>query len=127
MRLLMQKNKLNLHIYGIHLLNPYKTVVSHLKRSKLQLSKYHHGGNSTFINSFDKNQFFILPLRHVRSVDLPIAGTDAFLSVLLVIPVLWPAPHACTQIGSFRSHSGSCNENVTFKLNFAVGLVFCYY
>ena len=26
----MQKNKLNLHIYGIHLLNPYKTVVSHL-------------------------------------------------------------------------------------------------
>ena len=28
----MQKNKLNLHIYGIHLLNPYKTVVSHLKR-----------------------------------------------------------------------------------------------
>ena len=27
----MQKNKLNLHISGIHLLNPYKTVVSHLK------------------------------------------------------------------------------------------------
>ena len=26
----MQKNKLNLHIYGIHLLNLYKTVVSHL-------------------------------------------------------------------------------------------------
>ena len=25
------KNKLNLHIYGIHLLNPRKTVVSHLK------------------------------------------------------------------------------------------------
>ena len=25
------KNKLNLHIHGIHLLNPYKTVVSHLK------------------------------------------------------------------------------------------------
>ena len=24
------KNELNLHIYGIHLLNPYKTVVSHL-------------------------------------------------------------------------------------------------
>ena len=28
----MQKNKLNLRICGIHLLNPYKTVVSHLKR-----------------------------------------------------------------------------------------------
>ena len=27
----MQENKLNLHIYGIHLLNPYKTIVSHLK------------------------------------------------------------------------------------------------
>ena len=27
----MPKNKLNLHTYGIHLLNPYKTVVSHLK------------------------------------------------------------------------------------------------
>ena len=26
----MHKNKLNLHTYGIHLLNPYKTVVSHL-------------------------------------------------------------------------------------------------
>jgi len=30
----MQKNSLNLHIYGIHLLNPYKTVVSHLKSSE---------------------------------------------------------------------------------------------
>ena len=29
--ILMQKNKLNLHICGVHLLNPYKTVVSHLK------------------------------------------------------------------------------------------------
>ena len=28
---MQKKNKLNLHIYGIHLLNPYKTVVSHLK------------------------------------------------------------------------------------------------
>ena len=27
----MQKNKLNLRICGKHLLNPYKTVVSHLK------------------------------------------------------------------------------------------------
>ena len=27
----MQKNKLNLHICGIYLLNPYKTVVSQLK------------------------------------------------------------------------------------------------
>ena len=24
------KKKINLHIYGVHLLNPYKTVVSHL-------------------------------------------------------------------------------------------------
>ena len=30
-RILMQKNKLNLRICDIHLLNPYKTVVSHLK------------------------------------------------------------------------------------------------
>ena len=29
------KNKLNLHIYGIHLLNPYKTVVSHVKALSL--------------------------------------------------------------------------------------------
>ena len=34
----MQKNKLNLHIYGIHLLNRYKTVVSHLN---LRGMKYH--------------------------------------------------------------------------------------
>ena len=31
----MQKNKLKLHIYGIHLLNPYKTVVSHLNTKKI--------------------------------------------------------------------------------------------
>mgnify|MGYP000170449072 CR=1 FL=1 len=30
----MQKTKLNLHICGIHLLNPCKTVVSHLKMLK---------------------------------------------------------------------------------------------
>ena len=30
----MQKNKLNLLIYGIDLLNSYKTVVSHLKLTK---------------------------------------------------------------------------------------------
>ena len=36
----MQKNKLNLHIYGIHLLNPYKTVVSHLKLSGVPLVQY---------------------------------------------------------------------------------------
>ena len=30
-RILMQKKKLSLHIYDIHLLNRYKTVVSHLK------------------------------------------------------------------------------------------------
>ena len=41
----MQKNKLNLHIYGAHLLKPYKTVVSHLKSfsvhsRKVNLGKY---------------------------------------------------------------------------------------
>ena len=35
----MQKNKLNLHIYGVHLLNPYKTVVSHLKTMKAESSQ----------------------------------------------------------------------------------------
>ena len=35
----MQKNKLNLHIYGIHLLNPYKTVVSHLKKLRRELQR----------------------------------------------------------------------------------------
>ena len=32
----MQKNNLNLRICGVHLLNPYKTVVSHLKRDKTE-------------------------------------------------------------------------------------------
>ena len=36
----MQKNKLNLHICGIHLLNPYKTVVSHLKMGFLLYDLY---------------------------------------------------------------------------------------
>ena len=36
----MQKNKLNLHICGIHLLNPYKTVVSHLKLLRSSHSGY---------------------------------------------------------------------------------------
>ena len=31
------KKKLNLHIYGMHLLNPYKTVVSHLRLHNLTL------------------------------------------------------------------------------------------
>ena len=35
----MQK-KLNLHIYGIHLLNPHKAVVSHLKFFGLQVYNY---------------------------------------------------------------------------------------
>ena len=34
----MQKNKLNLHICGIHLLIPYKTVVSHLKNLIVRVS-----------------------------------------------------------------------------------------
>ena len=43
----MQKNELNLHIYGIHLLNPYKTVVSHLN---LKLCKYHIGARVDLID-----------------------------------------------------------------------------
>ena len=35
----MQKNKLNLHICGIRLLNPYKTVVSHLKLIDRKVAK----------------------------------------------------------------------------------------
>jgi len=31
----MQKGELNLHICGVHLLNPYKTVVSHLNLKRL--------------------------------------------------------------------------------------------
>ena len=45
----MQKNKLNLHIYGIHLLNPYKTVVSHLKELKRQLA------SAPVLTYFDKD------------------------------------------------------------------------
>ena len=33
------KNKLNLHFYGIHLLNPHKTVVSHLKSGQGPVSR----------------------------------------------------------------------------------------
>ena len=48
----MQKNKLNLHICGIHLLNPYKTVVSHLKaeRSMVRITDSFTSGMS-FLNS----------------------------------------------------------------------------
>ena len=35
------KKKLNLHIYCIHLFNPYKTVVSHLKRGRRQWQRLH--------------------------------------------------------------------------------------
>ena len=38
----MQKNKLNLRICGIHLLNPYKIVVSHLNRSTVKISYINH-------------------------------------------------------------------------------------
>ena len=40
----MQKNKSNLLIYGIHLLNPYKTVVSHLKFNSSILGKFWTSG-----------------------------------------------------------------------------------
>jgi len=36
----MQKGELDLHIYGVHLLNPHKTVVSHLKSSIIPINKY---------------------------------------------------------------------------------------
>ena len=34
------KNKLNLRVCGIHLMNPYKTVVSHLKEFVFQQGKF---------------------------------------------------------------------------------------
>ena len=37
----MQKNNLNLRICGVHLLNPYKTVVSHLKVPRKLLNDTH--------------------------------------------------------------------------------------
>ena len=64
----MQKNKLNLHIYGIHLLNPYKTVVSHLKGNgpsyisdsfKFGLSRYNlRGGGCSLVQPSYNNYYF---------------------------------------------------------------------
>ena len=52
----MEKNKLNLQIYGIHLLNPYKTVVSHLKVFEIELlfSSNRHAELFFFLFSFWK-------------------------------------------------------------------------
>ena len=36
---MQKKNNNNLHIYGIHLLNPYKTVVSHLKANSKEIGE----------------------------------------------------------------------------------------
>ena len=55
---IVAKNKLNLHIYGIHLLSPYKTVVSHLKF----LSCYFFSSIETFSMTFFSFGISFIPL-----------------------------------------------------------------
>ena len=53
------KNKLNLHICGIYLLNPYKTEVSHLKSSfQMTVESNYVIGIATLSDWLDSRQFF---------------------------------------------------------------------
>ena len=52
------KNKLNLHIYGIHLLNPHKTVVSHLKPTILPFSSNHLNVSQIKLNHVELEKIF---------------------------------------------------------------------
>ena len=66
------KNKLNLHIHGIHLLNPHKTVVSHLKQPRRgRQQKPHKFAYLTIKNS-------ILHALHVHFSSFDILKTFSF-------------------------------------------------
>ena len=61
-----KKEKLNLHIYGIHLLNPYKTVVSHLKAGLFICCKGNKNQNNCKVSSLETPSFLKIQreLRH---------------------------------------------------------------
>ena len=72
-----------MHIYGIHLLNPYKTVVSHLK--KKVTAEFAFTANKRKFNKMDKGGFHgfffthlmsaVLPLKESRKLNLIIVNT----------------------------------------------------
>ena len=93
------KNKLNLHIYGIHLFNPHKTVVSHLKTlskrrhfHRVMMHKYLSGEvdlnfdirrNSSFHNlvprshSVTGNTFIYLAFKDCNNLDNNIKSSES--------------------------------------------------
>ena len=70
---------------------------------KHQLSKFFHGGDSIFINSFDKTKFSCLARGGM--------GSNRAVNIL----------------GNLRSYDGNCKGNVTLKLNFVLSQVSCHY
>jgi len=78
----MQKNKLNLHTHGVHLLNPYKTVVSHLK-SNTNFSAMNAGRAGalcrTSCNCLRNNVATLLSARFRHEVCIKTFGTSAYV------------------------------------------------
>ena len=81
----MQKNKLNLRICGIHLLNPYKIVVSHLNRSTVKISYTNHRNSFKDHNKKMSTQLskFNCPIERVKET--------IFLGVVLDEHLNWKA------------------------------------
>ena len=77
----MQKNKLNLHIYGIHLLNAHKTVVSDLKKIREMLclcliEEITLSGEEEFVLLSEANRPSNLPFPHSAYEKFSIANKD---------------------------------------------------
>ena len=84
----MQKNKLNFRICGIHLLKPYKTVVSHLK---LQLLKIIGETKSVtyrfyfFVGNLPKFLNFLESMTKIYLVEFKIYRKMAYYSLQKII------------------------------------------
>ena len=81
--------KLNLHIYGIHLLNPYETVVSHLKcpsqvecipnrrkrvapiRTTTNITQTTSSNNHQSIQEISSYRTFKIKMRKVKTISQP--------------------------------------------------------
>ena len=84
----MHKNKLNLHICGIHLLNPYKTVVSHLNvKNTLRPGKTHFLIVNVIVTQHHRRPSMQISCKPVVSGYI-VAGFGSFWLVSLVLLVV---------------------------------------